>query len=1028
MKKILQVCALLLLVIGVNAQDKIRVAGVVFDETGTELIGVNIAVKGSPGTGTVSDRDGRFSLEVAPRTTLVFSHIGYKTREITYNASRERENVSLEPNVSEVDEVVVTGRTTQRKISVVAAISSIDVAELQTPAVSVTNMLGGRVPGIISVTRSGEPGNNFSEFWIRGISTFGASQSALVLIDGVEGNLNDLDPADMESFTILKDASSTAVYGVRGANGVVVVTTKRGKAGRLSINFKTNATYSYSPRMPEYADAYHYALLANEAEIVRGNPEIYSPAEVELFRTHLDPDLYPDVNWRNVILKDHVWNNQHHLSISGGGLNARYYLSLGILNNEALFKQDKDASTNNTNVDYHKYNFRANIDANLTRTTTLSLNLETVFVTQNAPGDGSSNNALWSAQANMPPTLVPIRYSNGQLPTFGTNSDEMSPYVRLNYTGFSESERYSAKTNLTLRQNLDMLTPGLTASAMFSLSTNGSHTIVRSMRPDLFYANPRTGRNLDGSLKTERRLAKVDLSASQSSASDRTIYFEMTGNYNRAFDEHRVTGLLHYYLEESKNSGWGADQSGTSRTLSVIPKRYQALSGRVTYSYLDTYFVEGNLGYTGSENFDKGERYGLFPSIAVGWLPSQYESFQNAFPFINQLKVRASYGEVGNDRLNNVRFPYLTIVGGSGSPTWGGSGVGETQTGAPNLKWETTKKYNLGIDAKFFRDRFDLTVDAFRNRTENIFQQRANIPEEAGLTSILPYTNIGSMQAWGADGTLAYSQRLNRDLRFTVRGNFTLSRNKVDYWEQSGINYPYQSYTGVPYGVMRGLVSLGLFADEEDVRSSPKQTFMTNVMPGDIKYKDVNGDSKVDSDDVVPLSYSNTPRVQYGFAAEVNYKNLTVSAFVEGIGEVQYFYSGTGYYPFAWESRGNVLQIVTKQENRWTPESYSGTKATENPNARFPRLYYGNNANNNRNSTFWLVDGRYVRLKNIEVAYRFPSTLTRRVGIESATLSFVGDNLHVWDKVKLWDPGQASSNGGVYPLQRMFTCQLFVTF
>ncbi|MDR2414756.1 MAG: TonB-dependent receptor [Odoribacteraceae bacterium] len=1028
MKRILYTCALLLLVTGAVAQDKIRVAGIVFDETGAELTGVNITVKGAPGTGTITDRDGRFGIEVTPNTTLVFSFIGYKPREITYSATRERERIALEPNVSEIDAVVVTGRDMQRKISVVGAITTIDVAELQVPAVSVTNMLGGRVPGIISVTRSGEPGNNFSEFWIRGISTFGASQSALVLIDGIEGNLNDLDPADMESFTILKDASSTAVYGVRGANGVVVVTTKRGKAGRLSINFKTNATYSYSPRMPEYANAYEYARLANEAEIVRGNPEIYSPAEVELFRTHLDPDLYPDVNWREVILKDHVWNTQHHLSMSGGGLNARYYLSLGVLNNEALFKQDKDATTNNTNVDYHKYNFRANIDANLTRTTVMSLNLETVFVTQNAPGDGASNSALWSAQANMPPTLVPVRYSNGQLPSFGTNSDEMSPYVRLNYTGFTENERYSAKTNLTLRQDLGMLTEGLSATAMFSLSTNGTHTTTRSMRPELYYADPQTGRNLDGSLKTVLRLSKVDLSASQGSASDRKIYYEMTGNYNRVFDDHRVTGLLHYYIEESKNSDWGASESGTNRTLSVIPKRYQALSGRATYSYKDIYFVEGNLGYTGSENFDVGSRYGLFPSIAIGWLPSQYKLFQEKFPFISQFKIRASYGEVGNDRLNDRRFPYLTIVGTSGSGTWGGSGLGESQTGAPDLQWETTKKYNIGIDAKFLNDHFDLTVDAFRNRTEDIFQQRANIPEEAGLSSILPYSNIGSMQAWGADGTLAYNHRVNQNLRFTVRGNFTLSRNKVDYWEQSGVNYPYQSYTGVPYGVMRGLIALGLFSDEDDVKSSPKQTFMSNVLPGDIKYKDVNGDSQIDTDDIVPLSYSNTPRVQYGFAAEMNYKNFTISAFVEGIGEVQYFYGGTGYYPFAWESRGNVLQIVSKPENRWTPASYSGSAETENPNARFPRLNYGNNANNNRASTFWLADGRYVRLKNVEVSYRIPAQWTRPVGIESATVSFVGDNLAVWDKVKLWDPGQASSNGGAYPLQRLFTFQLYVTF
>jgi TonB-linked SusC/RagA family outer membrane protein len=1030
MKKIVIITLLLCLSVQLFAQNKITVAGTVIDENGVELIGVNIKIKEDSKTGTVTDLDGRFRLTLPANSTLVFSYIGYKSQEILYAFSRDRERIVLSPEINEFDEVVITGRGAQRKISVVGAVTTIDAAELQVPAVSVTNMLAGKVPGIIAVTRSGEPGNNFSEFWVRGISTFGASQSALILIDGIEGDLNDLDPADIESFTVLKDASATAVYGVRGANGVVVVTTKRGKAGKLKINFKTNATYSYSPRMPEYTNAYQYASLANEAQTVRGNDPIYSPAELELFRTNLDPDLYPDVNWRDAILKDHVWNTQHHLSVSGGGENARYYLSMGILNNEAIFKQDETATSNNTNVDYHKYNFRGNIDASLTRSTVLSLNLETVFITQNAPGDGTSNNALWEAQANMPPTLVPLRYSNGQLPSYGTNADQMSPYVRLNYTGFYQIERYSAKSNLGIKQDLDILTKGLSVAALFSLSTNGYHAVGRFMNPDLYYANPRNGRNLDGSLRTERKVSKTDLNAAQTSRSDRKIYFETTVNYNRLFnDDHRITGLLHYYLEESKNSEWGIDLSGTGRTLSVIPKRYQAISGRATYAWIDTYFIEGNIGYTGSENFDKSNRYGLFPSIALGWAPSQYRFFQDKIPFINFLKFRASYGEVGNDRLSGVRFPYLNIVGNTGSGAWNsGSGITETQTGAPNLQWETTKKYNMGIDAKFFKDRFDLTVDFFRNRTENIFQQRANIPEEAGLTSVLPYTNIGSMQAWGSDGTLAYTQPIGPDMSFTLRGNFTLSRNKVDYWEQSGINYPYQSYSGVPYGVMRGLIALGLFTDEDDVKSSPKQTFMTNVLPGDIKYKDVNGDGQIDSDDVVPLSYSNVPRIQYGFAAEFSYKNLTLSAFLEGVGEVEYFYGGTGYYPFAWESTGNVLNIVYDQSNRWTPASYSGTQATENPDARFPRLTYGENANNNRASTFWLADGRYIRLKNLEIAYRMPKLWMKKIGLESATISLIGDNLAVWDKVKLWDPGQASSNGSVYPVQRLYTIQLYVTF
>ena len=721
----------------------------------------------------------------------------------------------------------------------------------------------------------------------------------------IEGNINDLDPADIESFSILKDASATAVYGTRGANGVVVVTTKRGKAGKLHVNFKTNATYSYSPRMPEYADAYQYATLANEARSVRGDDPVYSATELELFKTGLDPDLYPNVNWRDVILKDHVINNQHHLSISGGGQSARYYMSLGILNSEALFKQDKSASKHDVNVNYHKYNFRTNIDADLTKTTLLSLNLEAVIKTQNAPGTGSSNKYLWESQANLPPTVVPVRYSNGQLPAYGTNLEDKSPYVRLNYMGYTTNETYSTKINVGLSQDLGIITEGLSVRGLFSFSMNGAHIVDRHMNPEQYYADPKDGRYLDGSLKTVRTVNKEDMTAIQASASNRELYFEAAANYKRLFNQdHRVTGLAHFYRQELTNVDWG------NGVLVSIPKRYQALSFRATYSYKDTYLVEGNLGYTGSENFNKERRYGWFPSISGGWVPTQYDWYRNLLPFNNFLKFRASWGRVGNDRLkdengNDIRFPYLTTLGNVSS-TWG-TGLAENRTGSMNLKWEVSTKTNFGIDARFFDDKVDMTVDFFHTKTTDIFQRRANIPDEGGLSNVLPYANIGSMKSWGMDGTLAYTHTFNKDMALTVRGNFTHAENEVIYWEQSGVNYPYQSNSGVPYKVQRGLIALGLFKDEDDIKSSPKQTFMDNYRPGDIKYKDVNGDGKIDKDDVVPLNYSAVPFIQYGFALDWNYKAFRVSILFEGVSKVQYFQGGRGFYPFLNESMALIL-------------------------------------------------------------------------------------------------------------------------
>lgn len=991
------------------------IMGTVMEENGAPLPGVNISVKGTS-HGAISNVDGRFNLEgVAHGDTVLFSFVGFRIYEMIVTESRTRLKIALEADIDELDQVIVVGHGTQRKITTTGAITSIDVADLQVPAVSLSNMLAGRVPGIIGLSRSGEPGNDYSEFWIRGISTFGANASALVLIDGVEGNINDIDPVDIESFSVLKDASATAVYGVRGANGVVLITTKRGKAGELKVNVKANRTYTECARLPEYVDAGSYAQLANEAREVRGLKEKYTDVEISLFDTGLDPDLYPNVNWRDIILKDHSYYGQYNLNISGGGTNARYYISLGYQNKDGIFKQDNSANKYDVNVNYHKYNFRSNVDMDLTRTTRLSLNLEDIIAEQNSPGYSDNNDALWSAQANLSPVTVPVKYSNGQLAAYGSTGNQITPYVLLNYTGYRRTSRNTVNLKMRLTQDLAFLLPGLEASGLFSWTYYGEHLSGRNKMPDLYYAS---GRQNDGTLITRETVSGTDASYWQSAYIARSLYFEGQLNYSRLLgDQHRITGLLHAYRQDERNTE-GSDYD------SVIPVRYQALSGRATYSYKDTYLVELNGGYSGSENFKPGEQYGFFPAFSVGWVPTQYQWTKGNLPFLNYLKLRASWGKVGNGSTDE-RFPYLSLMN-YGTNDWGQS-VTEGKVGVDNLKWETTTKYDVGIDAKFFRSRFDLTVDGFLSEANDIYQQRVTIPYEVGAAES-PWVNAGSMRSWGADGNLSYMQPFSAGISLTVRGNFTFSRNKVTHWEQTGINYPYQSYTDVPYGVHRGLIALGLFTDEEDIAGSPEQTFMSNYLPGDIKYKDVNGDGIVDGDDEVPLDYSNVPRLEYGLAAELIWKSWSLSVFFTGQDQVSYFLGGDGYYPFNGEEEGNILTIVANQSNRWTPASYSGTTATENPNARFPRLTYGENANNNRNSTFWLADASFLRFKNAEVAYRFNESWLARYGVSAATLSFTASNIAVWDDVKLWDPEQASANGAVYPLQRTYTLQLNVSF
>lgn len=1001
------------------AQSGLTVGGIVMSENGEPQIGVSVVVKENPGKGAVSDLDGHFKVTgLRANQTLVFTLIGYDKIEMKVAKSDERMRVVMKERVNELDEAIVVGHSTQRKISVIGSITTVDVKELKAPATSLANMLGGRVAGVMTKLMSGEPGKDNADFWIRGISTFGAGSSALVLIDGVSGDINTLDPEDIESFSILKDASATAVYGNRGANGVVLVTTKKGVAGKLSVSLKANAGVSWSPRMPNYVDANTYASLANEASMSRGADPIYSAVDLALFKNGLDPDLHPNVNWRDVILKDATYNQQYHLSLSGGAQVARYYMSLGVMDKEALFKQDQGINKYDTNVNYRQYNFRANIDVNLTKSSILTLGLEDIMVNQNYPGFASSTQSLWDAQANLTPVTVPLVYTSGQLPAYGPNNDQISPYISLNYSGFKKYYRNTTKLNLQFQQDLSMITKGLNFTALFNMTTNSSLTTTREKRPALYYAKTR---KRDGTLALEKRRDSAEPTFSPASTVDRTFYGEAHLNYERVLNKvHRFSGLGHFYMQD--------DISSTNNTdILAIPKRYMGFSGRVAYSYNDTYFVEGNIGYTGSEAFEKGRKFGTFPAISVGWVPTQYKFIQENVKFINFLKFKGSYGQVGNDRMDrNIRFPYLTLIGSGGASNWNnGNSYTETQVGSSNLRWETSTKSNFGIDAKFFKNHFDLSVDFYEDIRSGIYQQRASTPEEMGLVT-LPFANVGKMKSWGIDGHLSYTQTINKDAYFVLRANLTQSKNKVLQYEEPIVRYPYQSLVGYQYGINRGLIALGLFKDEADVKNSPRQTFSSSVLPGDIKYKDVNGDGIINDYDIVPLDYSSMPQIQYGFATEFNYKQWNLSVLFEGVSRMKYFAGGRGYYPFEGREVGNVLDIVVA--DHWTPREISGTAATENPNARFPRLTYGPNDNNNRASTFWLNDGAYLRLKNVQLSYRMDGALMKKVGIKSTTFSIIGENLHVWDKVKIVDPGQANRNGAVYPVQRVITLQINMQF
>lgn len=1012
-------------------EKQVELKGVVTDEHNETVTGASVYIKDKPGVGTVTNLDGEFKMKANRYDVIVVSYVGYKKQETRVTSDHPATlKIQLQPDEGVLEDVVVVGLGTQRKVSVAGAISTIDPKDLEVPSTNIVNTLGGRVPGIIAVQRSGEPGKNISEFWVRGIGTFGYSSGALVLIDGIEGTLSSVEAADIESFSVLKDAAATAVYGNRGANGVVLITTKRGSEQKLQIRGRANFTVSQLKRLPDYVDGYEYAKLANEAAAASSMDPIYTPTELDIIRYGLDPDLYPNVNWQDAILNKTSFQHNYYVSAQGGSTVARYFASLGMSNESSAYKASDD-SKYNKGVGYDTYNYRLNLDVNLTKTTKVYIGATGFMSINTRPSMGSDalgvslTDWLWSSQAKTTPVKYPLRYSNGYLPAT-SNGDQISPYVLLNYTGNAKDRNSNNMVTLSVTQDLSMITKGLTAKIQGTYNNSGFMRESRYKMPPLYFA---TGRTANGNLKLVQRVTEQTINYRSDSYWWRKLLLDATLNYDRTFGIHRVGGLLYYRMEDSVNSG-------ANSSMDAIPRRYQSLSGRFTYGFMDTYFIDANFGYTGSENFKPGKQFGFFPAAALAWVPTGYKWMKDNLKWLSFLKFRFSYGIVGNDQISSARFPYLTLISqnNGGGTSWGGKGsIVESQVGADNLEWEKAKKLDFGVDLHLFNDRFQATVDYFLDRRDNIFQQRTEVPDFVGAVS-MPYGNVGSMKSWGADGNFEYYHPFNKDLQVTLRGNFTLAKNKVERWEQSEQPYPYLKQAGYGNSVQRGFVALGLFKDEKDVEMSPSQ--FGNVRPGDIKYKDVNGDGKITDDDKVPLfANSGSPQLMYGIGAEVRYKAFTFNLLLKGTGTNKFLYGGMngdrfdGYIAFNNGATGNVIKTAADPKNRWISADYSGDASTENPNARFPRLYYGYNQNNDKPSTFWMGNARYLRLQELSVNYRWKSAFLRnRLGLEAIDIQLMGENLAVWDNVKIFDPEQAISCGQAYPIPARYSLQLYFTF
>ena len=745
---------------------------------------------------------------------------------------------------------------------------------------------------------------------------------------------------------------------------------------------------------------------------------------MNIIKNRLDPDLYPDVNWQKETVKKTSWSKNAYISARGGANVAQYFISLGANIEDAAYKIDKH-SPYASNVGYNRYTYRTNLDLKLTPLTKVYFGTDGTLIINDNPGI-SNTDYIWAAQAYLNPLLLPMVYSNGEYPAAGANA-LTSPYVSINRRGRRSDQGYEGKVTLAVDQDLKFITPGLRIRFQGAYNINTYYSESRLIQPALYQA---VGRNADGSLNTVLRIASQAASFGKSTSQYRKYHFESTLNYDRVFNhDHRVSGLLYYYMSDAKNS------NDANSNMSSIPFRYQGISSRLTYGYKDTYMVDLNFGYTGSENFASGHRFGFFPSVAVGWIPTNYEFVRKALPFMNFLKLRASYGTVGNDKITKKRFPYLTIVQRLNNIPFGSSQVEtlqESYIGADNLKWEIAKKFDFGIESRFFNERLSLVVDFFHDERSNIFQQRSLIPGYVGLTSN-PFSNVGRMVSYGADGNFTFKQRINNDMDFTLRGNFTYSRNDVKNWEEDVPAYPYQNVSGYPYGVQRGMQALGLFKDQKDVESSPRQTF-GSYGPGDIKYRDINGDGLINGDDYVPLAYNgDTPLLMYGFGGEYRYKNFTAGILFKGRGRTMVKLMGYGYVPFFEGQYGNVLKTVANPHNRWISKEYAAAHGidmslAENPNAIFPRLTYGQSGNNSRSSDFWYRNAWFLRLQEVTLNYTMRTKYLRSIGVSGVDFQLIGSNLFVFDSIKEFDPEQASSRGLVYPIPATYTFQLYIHF
>lgn len=1038
-KKIAMTLALILSTVAAVAQTK-TVKGVIYEEeTGEPMPGATVSVEGST-RGVMTDLDGSFELTgVKPTDKLKFECLGKET-QVLQVGTMTNFVVKLKNAANELDEVTVVAFGKQRKESVIGSISTVDVKTLKVPSSNLTTALAGNVAGVIAYQRTGEPGQDNADFFVRGITTFGANTSPLILIDNIELTSTDLarlQPDDIESFSIMKDATATALYGARGANGVIFVTTKRGQEGPAKIFARVETSISAPTDVVELADPVTYMKSYNEAISTRDplGELMYTYDKIEQTgKPGANRLIYPANDWYDMLFKDFATSYRANVSARGGGKVATYYVSGAYTEDTGVLKVDKRNSFNN-NIDDKNYTLRSNVDINVTPTTKLAVRLTGNFRDYQGPLNGGSD--VYRQIMHSDPVLFPAYYPVDdehvgiQHIMFGNYEDGsyINPYANL-VKGYKNYQRSQMIAAVQLEQDLKFITKGLSFMTLFNLTRLSEFTVNRQFNPYWYRLDRYDSYTGEYHVNRINENGTDYLTYSESGKTVKnTMYSETRLNYNRSFGKHDVTGLLVFTASESLTANAGSLQLS-------LPSRNAGLSGRFTYGYDKRYFVEYNFGYNGSERFHKSHRWGFFPSAGLAWMMSNEKWFKPLTKVVSNLKLRYSYGLVGNDNIGSSsnRFYYLSEMsmnnsglGASFGETRnvGYSGIGVVRYANEAITWEKSYKSNYALELGLFK-KLDIIAEYFTEHRTDIFMQRADIPNTMGLQAAV-YGNIGQARSKGIDIQADYKQAWASGLWASARANFTYSTGKYDVYEEPTYPESYRQHAGRSIRQTWGYIAERLFVDDEDAANSPSQAaFGSQYGGGDIKYTDVNGDGVITNADMVPIGYPTSPEIIYGFGVSLGHKGFDVSVFFQGLGRESFWIDATSAYSTKYNKYGTAPFV----NNGQLLKAYSDSHWSEDNRdiyALYPRYSAYENHNNTQVSTWWMRDGSFVRLKQMEFGYTLPQKLTNKIHIDNLRVYFQGNNLLCWSKFKLWDP-ELAGEGFNYPIQRTFNIGVNVTF